>query len=725
MSNVTETYSQQAAAAASLSDTLPLAAEERWEALDLPQPDGPATPPEAPLAMPEQDFRARPPMGPDSRWPSLGAIAARIVAFGGAGVIAWYGWKQMVLAFGTSMTFLQSVLLVLFAITFTWVGFFLTSMLAGIFARRPGTPSGPNDARIAVVMPVYHEDAAATAGLLAALARDLYRVGLGERAEIFVLSDSRDPEAVLAEMAAVSRLRDISPVPVWYRRRRDNKGRKAGNVGEFVRRWGGRYDQMVVLDADSVVGAATIKALSARMNADPAVGLIQTMPILVGGQTIFARLTQFAGRIYGPAIARGVSAWSGDSGNFWGHNAIIRVAAFAQCCGLPDLPGKPPFGGHILSHDFVEAALMRRAGWKVRLDHDLRDSFEGSPPTLLDMAVRERRWAQGNLQHARIIFSRGFAWISRVHFTIGILGFLMSPIWLAMILVGLALSANVLLSRPDYFPQTYQLFPVWPTFDPVRMLWLFVAAMSFLLVPKFIAIFRAWLRPLARNSGGSARLLGSALFEIVLSALIAPVQMLIQTRQIIQILRGRDSGWEAQVRAGQMPPWGVVLRRHAIHVVAGVVTLLVLAILSPWQLVWLSPILAGLILSPLTSRWSGSPVFGRWARKRGLLVTPEEREPPELLTAANALDFRIAGRLPAQGIAEIGRDAALRARLVALLPDSPRGPAAQRLDAISAEAKIGHAASQAQALDFLSPAETLALVENRALIEAFAALPSQ
>jgi len=724
VSDVSSISSPPGSSPASEIRNLPLSAEESWETLGLSQSRGPATPPEAPLEMPEQDFRARPPQGPDSGWPSPGTILARLVAFGGAAVIAWIGWRQMVLSFGANMTWLQSVLLVLFALTFTWVGFSFTSMISGLFARPLRTPEGPNDAKIAVIMPVYHEDAAATAGLLAALARDLYRVGLGERAEIFVLSDSREPDSVLEEMAAISRLRDISPVPVWYRRRRSNKGRKAGNVGEFVSRWGGRYDQMVVLDADSIVGAETIRALSARMNADPAIGLIQTMPMLVGGQTIFARLTQFAGRIYGPAIARGVAAWSGNSGNFWGHNAMIRVSAFAQCCGLPELPGKPPFGGTILSHDFVEAALLRRAGWKVRLDHDLRQSFEGCPPTLLDMAVRERRWAQGNLQHARLIFSRGFAWISRVHFVIGILGFLMSPIWLAMILVGLALSANVLLSRPDYFPQTYQLFPTWPTFDPVRMLWLFIAAMSFLLVPKFIAILRAWLRPLARNSGGNVRLLASAIFEIVLSALIAPVQMLIQTRQILEILRGRDSGWEAQVRAGQMPPWGVVLRRHAIHVITGTATLVVLAFLAPWQLIWLSPILAGLILSPMTSRWSASPVFGRWARRQGLLVTPEEREAPEMLTAAHALEFRISGTLPREGgLTLLGRNPALRSRIMALLPENPDSPVKDRLNAIAAEAKIAHATSQAEALNFLSPAEQLALLESRALIETFAKLP--
>ena len=318
--------------------------------------------------------------------------------------------------------------------------------------------------------------------------------GMAGRAEIFVLSDSRDPDYFAAETLAVAALREGCPLPVWYRRRTDNTGRKAGNVAEFVRRWGGRYDQMVVLDADSVVGGTAVAAMSARMSADPKLALIQTIPMLVGGQTLFARVIQFAGRIYGPPIARGVAAWSGDNGNFWGHNALIRVRAFAECCGLPELPGKPPFGGTILSHDFVEAALLRRAGWKVRLDWDLRASYEGSPPTLLDMAVRERRWAQGNLQHLRVIGARGFTALSRVHFAIGILGFVMSPLWLAMILVGLALTANVILSRPEYFPSTYQLFPDWPTFDSRRMLWLLAASMALLLVPKLLRDLRPDLK---------------------------------------------------------------------------------------------------------------------------------------------------------------------------------------------------------------------------------------
>lgn len=688
-------------------------------------PSPAAVPPLAPLEMPVQDLRRLPVGGPGPR--RLGGwqvAAARVLAFGGAALVAVLGGWQMRLVFGDNVTALQACLLTLFTITFVWVGFSFASMLSGLFARPLSTPDGPNDARIAVIMPVYHEDPAETAGLLVALARDLYRVGLAERAEIFILSDSRRPESHLAETLAVSRLRDLSPVPVWYRRRTDNTGRKAGNVAEFIRNWGGRYDQMVVLDADSIVGADTIAAMSARMNADPALGLIQTMPMLIGGQTIFARLTQFAGRIYGPAIARGVAAWSGDDGNFWGHNAMIRVRAFAQACGLPELPGRPPFGGHILSHDFVEAALMRRAGWKVRLDHDLRQSFEGSPPTLLDNAVRERRWAQGNLQHMKVMGAKGLSWISRAHFTIGMMGFLMSPIWLAMILVGLALSANVLLSQPQYFPNSYQLFPNWPVFDPVRMLWLFACAMGFLLLPKFIAIGRACLRPLARNSGGKLRLIVSALYEMLLSALIAPVQMLIQTRQIWDILRGRDSGWEAQIRAGAMPAWRVVLGHHWLHMVLGLGTLVVLAFMSPTQLIWLAPILAGLILSPIISRWSASPVFGRVARMRGLLATPEELSTPPLISAANYQAARI--KLDTvDALMRLADDPATLARHIAMLPPQPETPppAESRLNQISAEAKIAAAATRDQALTFLSEAELDAMLSSAGLIQQWVALP--
>ncbi|WP_411957941.1 glucans biosynthesis glucosyltransferase MdoH [Paracoccus homiensis] len=685
----------------------------------------PHMPPEAPLDMPVQNFRTAPAPGPKRRFEGWRVWAARMIAFGGTAALATIGFMQMLAAFGDKPTPMQIVLLLLFVPTFAWVGFTFCSAVAGLLAARPGTPDLPGSARVAVIMPVYHEDASISVGLLTALGRDLEQQGMAERTEIFVLSDTRNPEIAVNETLAVAAARDLCPIPIYYRRREVNTDRKSGNVADFVRNWGGRFDQMVVLDADSVMSGDTIRQLSLRMEADDELALIQTMPVLIGGETIFARLTQFAGRIYGPMIARGVSAWSGMTGNYWGHNAIIRVRAFAQTCGLPTLPGRPPFGGSILSHDFVEAAALCRAGWKVRLDHDLRGSFEGCPPTLLDMAARERRWAQGNLQHLSLIGMRRTRAVSGAHFAIGVMGFLMSPIWLALILVGLILSATVLLSTPQYFPNAYQLFPDWPVFDARRMLWLFVAAMCLLLTPKILGLIRALGRPLAQNSGGPGRVFASAMFEILLSALIAPVQMLIQTRQIMDILLGRDSGWQAQVRAGSMPGWGVVLRSHWAHVALGLLTLIVLARFSPRQLIWLSPILAGLILSPLTSRYSASPIFGRWARMRGLLLTPEERDTPAIISDAQAMTRRLPRPCDGQqSILRLAQDPALLDSHIAMLPPTRDRATADNLARITAEAKIAHSQSRAQALGFLDRAETDALIGDAALLRRWSELPA-
>ena len=257
-------------------------------------------------------------------------------------------------------------------------------------------------------------------------------MGANEAFEIVVLSDSTNADAWIRETVAIDGLRRslASVMPVWYRRRWRNVARKSGNLEDFVTRWGGRYDHMIVLDADSLIDAPTLTRLVQMMHADPALGILQTAPQLIGARTFFGRLQQFAACAYGPVISRGLAAWSGDSANYWGHNAIIRVRAFADCCGLPELEGRKPFGGHVLSHDFVEAALMRRGGWKVRMATDCGGSWEESPPSLIDVAIRDRRWAQGNLQHMKIIGASGLSFASRLHLGIGIMSYLSSPLWL-------------------------------------------------------------------------------------------------------------------------------------------------------------------------------------------------------------------------------------------------------------------------------------------------------
>src|SRR5690606_39026581 len=168
--------------------------------------------------------------------------------------------------------------------------------------------------------------------------------------------------------------------------------------------------------------------------------LIQTVPSLVNAQTLMARSQQFAMRAYGQIFGTGLAWWSGGAGNFWGHNAIIRVAAFAAHAGLPELPGKGPLGGHILSHDFVEAALLRRAGWRVEIAPEIEGSYEESPPTLDDLVARDRRWAQGNLQHLKLIGARGLDPASRAHIFSGVMGYASALLWFSLILVSATLA---------------------------------------------------------------------------------------------------------------------------------------------------------------------------------------------------------------------------------------------------------------------------------------------
>ncbi|MDT8344980.1 MAG: glucans biosynthesis glucosyltransferase MdoH [Thermohalobaculum sp.] len=684
------------------------------------------TPPAAPLAMPTQSLETAPVVAFDPA--DARTALARLIAFGGAAALTGFGAHQMLLVFGDeTQTALQSVLLALFTVTFGWIGLSATQSLAGLMCA-PRPPRVPRDrpltGRTALLMPVYNEDPAATCGALAAMGEALAREGQGAAFEIFILSDTRDPAVWLAETAAVAALRErlAGRIAVWYRRRRLNTGKKAGNLRDFLEGWGARYDYMLVLDADSLMDAGTMIEMARRMDAAPRLGILQTVPVLAGGTTLFARLQQFAGRMYGPIVARGVAAWQGLDGNYWGHNALIRTRAFAGNCGLPELPGRKPFGGHVLSHDFVEAALIRRGGWEVRMDPDLEGSWEGAPPSLVDLATRDRRWAQGNLQHIKVVGARGLRVPNRIHFLIGIGAYLMSPIWLAMLLVGMVLTAQSMLVQPQYFPDALQLFPNWPVFDAERMRWLFALSMGLLLLPKALGLGRVLVSARRRRqAGGGLRLAGSTVLELVLSALYAPILMLLQARQVADILLGRDSGWSTQRRDGAEMPWAEALRRHWGHVAAGVLPGIAFAWFAPDQLVWISPVLAGLILSPALSRLSGSARLGRALLRLGLLATPEELAPPPVAGAARAAAAALA---PATAVtlARLAQDPAALATHLRSLGPVPDWTEAEALHRITVRAKIEAAPTPEQAVRWLTAPEREVLTGSADLLRLWASL---
>jgi membrane glycosyltransferase len=613
-------------------------------------------PPEAPLAMPVQRLDCWPQGGAVSVGPCEGSvIAARIFVFTVTLLLTAFGTYEIYKVISpANITSLQIIFASLFALTFAWIAFSCASACLGFWQiatrgqRQPPLAPIAETGRTALLMPVYNEDPKRIAAALDKMGSEITRLGAADRFDIFILSDTRDLRVALDELHAVDWLKKalFPHMRVYYRRRLENKHRKAGNIADFVTRWGGHYEHMIVLDADSTMSGETLLTLARAMAADPKAGIIQTVPALHRRNTLFARMQQFAGRVYGPVIAAGLAAWHGRDGNYWGHNAIIRTRAFAEAAGLPELKGRKPFGGHVLSHDFIEAALIRRAGWAVYMLPLLGGSYEETPPSLDDLACRDRRWCQGNLQHAKIVSAKGLHWASRLHLIQGIMSYLASPLWLLLLTTGLGLSAVAEYTEPNYFPEGFSLFPAWPVFDPERALRLFGFTMFILLMPKILALILALSsRELRKGCGGVSGLTVSLVAETLISALLSPVMMLIQSRFVFDILAGCDSGWNAQNRDDVVQPYRAALVRHAGHTLIGI-ALAIISFMISWQtFLWLSTIAVGLVLSSAVAWATGLVSLGTLARSWNIFRIPEESAPavdtpfmPEGMTPAPRLE---------------------------------------------------------------------------------------
>jgi membrane glycosyltransferase len=565
---------------------------------------------------------------------------------------------------------------------------------------------------------------------MAAMIEDIRRAGPLDRFHFFLLSDTTDVDIWVAEERALLAMRAELPddVRLYYRRRLKNIARKAGNIADFVSRWGGAYDHMLVLDADSVMTGESVVGLARAMERDPDAGIIQTLPLIINRNTLFARLQQFAARIYGPVIAEGLRLWMGRDGNYWGHNAIIRTKAFAAHCAMPDLEGRPPFGGHVMSHDFVEAALIRRAGYAVYMVPGLVGSYEESPPSLIDLAARDRRWCQGNLQHSRIIGAKGLHWATRQHFATGIFSYVASPLWLIQLIVGITIVLQAKFIRPEYFTSEFALFPAWPRFDAERSLALFAATMAILLAPKVFGFIIALVRTDERRAcGGGFKLTLSLLVEVVMSALLAPIMMLIQSGAVLQILFGRDTGWKPQRRDDGSIPFMDIVRRHRLHVLLGLIAGLSAFMIATSLFAWMSPTIIGLVLAIQISWASGQLSIGLWLKRRGILVTPEEAAPPAIAESANlkALELARRGLDEGRALRMIHGDATLRERHVAMLPVAARRERGMiTAERALAEAKLSEAQGLDEAEAWLQPKEQAVVLADRALLAVLAALPA-
>jgi membrane glycosyltransferase len=577
----------------------------------------------------------------------------------------------------------EGLFVFLFAILFGWIAIAFWLALFGVVARLEGVRLMPlssaardEGARTAVLMPVYNEDVARVFSGVRAIydsLRDAGETGF----EFYILSDSTDPACWIAEEVAWEKLRQaLGPdARIFYRHRHRNAGRKSGNIQDFCENWGALYDYMVVLDADSLMTGETLGALQRLMDANPHAGLIQAPAQLVGRHSLFARMQQFASSLYGPTFSAGLAWLQGPDGNYWGHNAIIRVRAFLQHGGLPRLSGRPPFGGEIMSHDFVEAAFLRRAGWEVWMAPDLGGSFEEPPPSAYDYLKRDRRWAQGNLQHSRVLIAQGIPMPARLHMLMGVMSYLSSPLWLLMLVVS-ALSL-VPYGRPA------------DAIDHAALLQLVVATVILLYAPKLLAMGIA-LRDTAkvRIHGGLGALLRSVFWEALFATLFAPAVMLAHSWYVFTLLIGISTGWGSQVRDDRALPLWFVISRYWAPTLIGAGCTALLWRFAPADLVWYGPLLAGLLLTIPLVRLTSSLRLGKWAARRGLfLIASETVKLPVLerahrILAAHQEDGRDFRRL-------VLEDAAVRNLHLAILQEALPPPALppEKLAALAAAAK--------------------------------------
>ncbi len=508
-----------------------------------------------------------------------------------------------------------------------WVGAGFATALMGAWVLWRGdphamTPSDDHrpihrDARTAVIMPICNEDIATVFGGLRATCESVAATGALNLFDFYVLSDTADPALRAAEMRAWERLREmmgddptLAGGRVFYRWRRRRVKRKAGNVADFCRRWGGDYRYMVVLDADSTMRGDTLVSLVRLMEQHPRAGIIQTLPQPCGHGTLHARAQQFAHRVTGRLFSLGMAFWQLGDSHYWGHNAIIRVAPFMQHCALAPLPGRGGLSGEILSHDFVEAAMMARAGFEVWLVPTLGGSWEQNPPHLLDELQRDRRWCQGNMQNARLVAEPGWRPVHRVMFATAAFSYGVAPMWLLFMLLGAAGGAS-------HAPS----------------LWLLTLAL--LLLPRVLGIGAVIVKGEQQAFGGSLRLMAGGVAEALVSALQAPVRMLAHSLFVISALTGLKLVWKSPSRQAEGLAWRDALSRLGpltFPALAGAALLLGPAVASSpaW---W--PVLLPLLLAVPQAVASASPRLGMWAERAGLMWNPEARRPPRTLARAS------------------------------------------------------------------------------------------
>jgi membrane glycosyltransferase len=552
----------------------------------------------------------------------------------------WGALMMLDIISANRITALEPIIFILFVISFAWISFAFWSSIIGfllfISGRDPLTlrRNSPFAAvektvikkRTALIMPIYNEDPSRVMAGMEATLRSLAATGEQQHFDCYLLSDTTKNDIAIVEFSAFQQLQqrvDGLGISVFYRRRTKNHYRKVGNIADFCQRWGSHYNYMIVLDADSIMDGRTLTRMVKAMQSNHKIGLLQTVPTPVRQYTFFGRFLQFAAELHSPLLAMGNSFWQTDTGNYWGHNAIIRVDAFMAHCCLPHLSGHPPFGGEILSHDFVEAALLKRAGWQVFTITDPVGSYEEIPSNIIDYIVRDRRWAQGNLQHLRLLNTKSLHIISRFHFLSGALAYILSLLWLIMLTLGTTDAILQALNSNQFFSNSYQLFPDWHIAKPELVYSLLGSTLMLLFTPKVLSLCSGFLQG-SRAFGGFISLLLSATIELLVAVIIAPVMMIFHAYFVAATITGTNVDWKTQSRSGRGVPWNEALKHTLLVTLTAIIWGGLAYLYAPKYFWWLLPVLVGLVLAAPIIRYSGSIWLGQLARRLGIFSVSSE-----------------------------------------------------------------------------------------------------
>jgi membrane glycosyltransferase len=545
---------------------------------------------------------------------------------------------------GGGMNSCETAIFILFIILFTPVSLGVVQALTGflvLWRRRDptrllsllenGTPP-PELPVTAVVLPIFNENVSHVYEGLRAIYRSVEKTGQLHHFDFFILSDSNDPNKWIEEEIAWAELcKQVKGFgKIFYRKRKTALNKKSGNISDFCRRWGGKYRYMVILDADSVMSGDCLVKLAQLMELNPQAGIIQAAPVQALSESFFGRSMQFAGSLYGPLFQAGLNYWQADEGNYWGHNAIIRLAPFIEHCALPDLPASKTPRAKFMSHDYVEAALMRRAGYEVWLAYGLGGSYEGGPPTLLDMAKRDRRWCRGNFQHSWLVLSPHVRPINRLHLALGIMSYLSSPLWLFFMILGTMQFWTVSRFPVRTFDSDIGLSSFLDIGGNLLAIILFATTIFLLFLPKLLSLLLVLRsRETAEPFGGRLRATISVLIEHFFSMLITPILMLFHSRFVLGVMAGQEVGWGPQRRGGENGiDWGEALSAYGGHTLVGILWGLLAWKINPAFFWWMSPIFIGLVVSVPVSLVLSKISIGSALRRMKLLITPQENDPP-------------------------------------------------------------------------------------------------